>query len=52
VIVVMTRRPGRVKSVIRVPKPRKMIEDSPDYLVIRKQIRDLISGEHDDSVTM
>jgi hypothetical protein len=29
-----------------------MIEDSPDYLVIRKQIRDLISGEHDDSVTM
>ena len=52
VIIVMTRRPGRVKSVIRVPKPRKMIEDSPDYLVIRKQIRDLISGEHDDSVTM
>jgi NitT/TauT family transport system ATP-binding protein len=52
VIVVMTRRPGRIKSIIRVPKPRKMIEDSPDYLVIRKQIRDLISGEHDDSVTM
>jgi NitT/TauT family transport system ATP-binding protein len=52
VIVVMTRRPGRIKSIIRVPKPRKMIEDSPEYLVVRKQIRDLISGEHDDSVSM
>jgi NitT/TauT family transport system ATP-binding protein len=47
VIVVMTRRPGRVKEIIRVPEPRRMVEDTPAYLEIRRQIRDLISGEHD-----
>jgi NitT/TauT family transport system ATP-binding protein len=47
VIVVMTRRPGRVKEIIRVPKPRRMVEDTPEYLEIRRQIRDLIAGEHD-----
>jgi NitT/TauT family transport system ATP-binding protein len=47
VIVVMTRRPGRVKEIIRVPEPRKMVEDSPAYLEIRRQIRDLITDEHD-----
>jgi NitT/TauT family transport system ATP-binding protein len=47
VIIVMTRRPGRVKKVIRVPEPRRMVEDTPSYLEIRKQIRDLISDEHD-----
>ncbi len=49
VIVVMTRRPGKVKKIIRVPEPRKMVEDTPPYLAIRRQIRDLIAGEHDDS---
>mgnify|MGYP003337484481 CR=1 FL=1 len=49
VIVVMTRRPGRVKEIIRVPEPRRMIEDTPAYLEIRRQIRDLIAGEHDTS---
>lgn len=52
VIVVMTRRPGRVKAVIRVPDPRKMIEDTPSYLEIRKKIRDLINDEHDISDTV
>jgi len=52
VIVVMTRRPGRVKAIIRVPEPRKMIEDTPSYLEIRKQIRDLINDEHDISDTV
>lgn len=52
VIVVMTRRPGRVKAVIRVPEPRKMIEDTPSYLEIRKKIRDLINDEHDISDTV
>jgi NitT/TauT family transport system ATP-binding protein len=52
VIVVMTRRPGRVKAVIRVPEPRKMIEDTPNYLEIRKKIRDLINDEHDISDTV
>jgi NitT/TauT family transport system ATP-binding protein len=47
VIVVMTRRPGRVKQIIRVPEPRKMVEDTPAYLEVRRQIRDLIAGEHD-----
>jgi len=52
VIVVMTRRPGRVKAVIHVPEPRKMIEDTPSYLEIRKKIRDLINDEHDLSDTV
>jgi NitT/TauT family transport system ATP-binding protein len=52
VIVVMTRRPGRVKKIIHVPEPRKMVEDTPSYLEIRRQIRDLIAGEHDVSETI
>ena len=52
VIVVMTRRPGRVKEVIRVPEPRRMVEDTPAYLEIRRQIRELIAGEHDVSETI
>jgi NitT/TauT family transport system ATP-binding protein len=52
VIVVMTRRPGRVKAVIRIPEPRKMVEDTPSYLEIRKKIRDLINDEHDISDTV
>ena len=47
VIVVMTKRPGKVKEVIRVPEPRRMVEDTPAYLAVRRQIRDLIAGEHD-----
>jgi NitT/TauT family transport system ATP-binding protein len=47
VIVVMTRRPGQVKENIRVPEPRRMVEDTPAYLAIRRQIRDLIAGEHE-----
>ena len=47
VIIVMTRRPGRVKEIIRVPEPRRMVEDTPSYLEVRKKIRDLISDEHD-----
>jgi len=47
VIIIMTRRPGRVKEVIRVPEPRRMVEDTPSYLKVRRKIRDLISDEHD-----
>jgi NitT/TauT family transport system ATP-binding protein len=47
VIIVMTRRPGRVKEIIRVPEPRRMVEDTPSYLEVRKKIRDLISDEHE-----
>ena len=52
VIVVMTKRPGKVKEIIRVPEPRRMVEDTPAYLKIRRQIRDLIAGEHDVSETI
>ena len=47
VIIIMTRRPGRVKEVIRVPEPRRMVEDTPSYLEVRRKIRDLITDEHD-----
>ena len=47
VIIIMTRRPGRVKEVIRVPEPRRMVEDTPSYLEVRRKIRDLLSDEHD-----
>ena len=47
VIIIMTRRPGRVKEVISVPEPRRMVEDTPSYLEVRRKIRDLISDEHD-----
>ena len=47
VIIIMTRRPGRVKEVIRVPEPRRMVEDTHSYLEVRRKIRDLISDEHD-----
>lgn len=47
VIVVMTKRPGKVKEIIRVPEPRRMVEDAPVYLAVRRQIRDLNAGEHD-----
>jgi NitT/TauT family transport system ATP-binding protein len=47
VIVVMTRRPGRVKATIRVPRPRQMDEHSQEYQALKDQIRDLISNEQD-----
>jgi len=37
VIIIMTRRPGRVKEVIRVPEPRRMVEDTPSYLEVRRK---------------
>jgi len=39
VIIIMTRRPGRVKEVIRVPEPRRMVEDTPSYLEVQKDTR-------------
>jgi len=47
VIIVMTRRPGRVKETIRVPRPRKMSEHSQEYQALKDQIRELISNEQD-----
>jgi NitT/TauT family transport system ATP-binding protein len=47
VIVVMTRRPGRVKATIRVPRPRQMDEHSEEYQALKDRIRDLISNEQD-----
>ena len=36
-----------IKEIIRVPEPRRMVEDTPSYLEVRKRIRDLINDEHD-----
>jgi len=46
-IIVMTKRPGRVKEniVMNIPRPRD--EDAPDVIALRKHIRSLIEGEFD-----
>jgi NitT/TauT family transport system ATP-binding protein len=44
-IVVLTRRPGRVKAEIRVELPRPRSEDDPKFIALRQRIRDLIHDE-------
>ena len=44
-IVVMTRRPGTVKSNINVDLPRPRNEDDPKFIELKKQIRLLIHDE-------
>jgi NitT/TauT family transport system ATP-binding protein len=44
-IIVLTRRPGRVKANIEVKLPRPRDEDSPDFAKLKKKIRDLIHDE-------
>ena len=44
-IVVLTRRPGRVKEEIRVTLPRPRDEADPAFIALRKKIRDLIHDE-------
>ena len=44
-IIVLTRRPGRVKANIEVKLPRPRDEDSPDFVKLKKKIRDLIHDE-------
>ena len=47
-IVVMTRRPGRVKSFIEVDLPRPRDEDSAAYAKLKRRLRMLIHDEISD----
>jgi len=49
-IIVLSRRPGRVKANIEVKLPRPRDEDSPDFAALKKKIRDLIHDEYDHEV--
>lgn len=44
-IVVLTRRPGRIKANIEVRLPRPRNEDAPEFIALRRQLRDLIHDE-------
>ena len=44
-IVVLTRRPGRVKEEIRVDLPRPRSEDDPRFIRLKQRIRELIHDE-------
>ena len=44
-IIVMTKRPGRVKEDIRISIPRPRDEESLDVIALRKRIRGLIQDE-------
>lgn len=47
-VYVMTARPGRIKAEISIPLPRPRTPDmanTPEYLQIKQQLRDLISEE-------
>ena len=46
-IVVLTRRPGRVKAEIRVDLPRPRNEMDPAFIALKKRIRDLIHDEYE-----
>jgi len=46
-IIVMTRRPGRVKANIEVDMPRPRQEESPAFVAMKARIRDLIHDEFD-----
>jgi NitT/TauT family transport system ATP-binding protein len=44
-VVVMTRRPGRVKAELEVDLPRPRDEDGAPYLALRKALRELVHDE-------
>lgn len=46
-IIVMTRRPGRVKADLQVALPRPRREDDPAFIALKARIRDLIHDEFD-----
>jgi NitT/TauT family transport system ATP-binding protein len=41
-VIVLSRRPGRIKAIVPVPAPRPRDEDSPDFITLRKTLRALI----------
>ncbi len=44
-IIVLTRRPGRVKANIEVDLPRPRDEADPRFIALKHEIRDLIHDE-------
>jgi NitT/TauT family transport system ATP-binding protein len=49
-IVVLTRRPGRIKKIVDVPQERPRERTSPDFIAIRRTVLDLISEESNSSI--
>ena len=49
-IIVLSRRPGRVKADLEVRLPRPRDEGSADFVALKKKIRDLIHDEYDHEV--
>jgi NitT/TauT family transport system ATP-binding protein len=49
-IIVLTRRPGRVKANVIVDLPRPRDEESPEFIALKRQIRDLIHDEFEHEV--
>lgn len=46
-IVVLSSRPGRVKRIVDVDLPRPRNEDLPEFIALRRQLRELIDCESD-----
>ena len=46
-IVVLSSRPGRLKQIVTVDLPRPRDEDLPEFIALRRQLRELIDCESD-----
>jgi NitT/TauT family transport system ATP-binding protein len=46
-IVVLSSRPGRLKRIVEVDLPRPRNEDWPEFIALRRQLRELIDCESD-----
>jgi NitT/TauT family transport system ATP-binding protein len=46
-IIVLMSRPGRLKRIINVDLPRPRNEDAPEFIALRRQLRELIDCESD-----
>ena len=50
-IVVLSSRPGRVKRIVSVDLPRPRDEDAPEFIALRRQLRQLIESEAEPTAT-
>ncbi|MEP7057131.1 MAG: ABC transporter ATP-binding protein [Caldimonas sp.] len=46
-IIVLSSRPGRLKRIVSVDLPRPRDEDAPEFIALRRQLRELIDCESD-----